>query len=197
MNYPDYFQITEIAKLTVTMKRELEFDFDIRKKLTEDCKKNDRMLQSIFEPQKHTILIDVITLTANGNMEKAEKFLGLSLKFLDLCNENASACFICSIRSHSHDLLYELWKYAYVEAQWQPSNEEPRTQDHLENIYIVISTFFYDEELRERTCAFMRELIKLYRKESQTLNGLVHGVIQEYVEQEQDHDPIYHEGGDN
>ena len=74
------------------MKRKLEFDWDIRNHLRSVCLNINERLSHAYDQQRHLIVIDMITLTANGDVEKAEDYQELSLRFLNICRENSSAC---------------------------------------------------------------------------------------------------------
>ena len=69
-------------------------------------------------------------------------------------------------------MLYELWKFAYTEAQLAKPDEE-QTKSFLENMIECLKAFFADPELRPRTCALMRELTKFFAKESNNMNNII------------------------
>ena len=109
--------------------KSLEFDFKIRDYLRASLKEPvvtalfyDHQYHNITSVRvkslscnnrtEHYIMMDLITLTANGDKMKAKEFFDLTRSFLAFCKVNSDSV----SPKLAHQLVFSVWKFCYVKA---------------------------------------------------------------------------------
>ena len=99
--------ITEI----VIMQPSLEFDIGIRDQMRSLCN-NNFCCFSHSNREEHAIILDLITLTANGSMDKARKYFSLTCSFLGFCTRNSQYMAATNV----YEIIFSAWKFSYLKA---------------------------------------------------------------------------------
>ena len=139
------------------------FDFHVRDRLLEECKKMDYKIH--HEPEENKLMMDMITYCSQGNRDEAILNLKATKEFQDRCR------LVCSrlnfppalplgffVEHTVNYFLYNFWKKSFIEIKVAVEKQEAPRRVSYHEIIMRDYQHFFNEQNFPNFAAFQNQL---------------------------------------